>query len=110
LIGVALALALALAAWGCEALAFNVLVQRLPQEVPLIAPFAIVGLSAAIGALSMLPGGAGGVEAVMLLLLAKLGVDLPSATVLAATLPPPGDDNKFALNARWRSSSSSISE
>jgi lysylphosphatidylglycerol synthase-like protein len=71
LIGLALALALALAAWGCEALAFNVLVQRLPQEVPLIAPFAIVGLSAAIGALSMLPGGVGGVEAVMLLLLAS---------------------------------------
>jgi glycosyltransferase 2 family protein len=75
-------LTLAVLAWGCEALAFNVLVQRVPVEIPFIASFAIVGLSAVVGALSMLPGGVGGVEAVMMLLLAKLGVDLPSATMI----------------------------
>jgi uncharacterized protein (TIRG00374 family) len=51
-------------------------------EIPLVASFTIVGLSAVIGALSMIPGGLGGVEAVMLLLLHQLGVDIPSATVI----------------------------
>jgi uncharacterized protein (TIRG00374 family) len=74
-------LALAFGAWGSEALAFNVLVYRLPVEIPLVASFSIVGLSAVVGALSMLPGGLGGVEAVMVLLLTELGVDLPSSTV-----------------------------
>jgi uncharacterized protein (TIRG00374 family) len=74
-------LVLAVVAWGCEALAFSVLAERLPVEIPLVAAFSIVGLSAVVGALSMLPGGLGGVEAVMVLLLTKLGVDVPSATV-----------------------------
>ncbi len=74
-------LALAVVAWGCEGLAFGVLVQPLPVAIPVVASFAIVGLSAVIGALSMLPGGVGGVEAAMTLLLTKLGVDLPSAAL-----------------------------
>jgi uncharacterized protein (TIRG00374 family) len=57
------------------------LVKSLSAEIPLVAAFAIIGLSAVIGALSMLPGGIGGVEASMTLLLTKLGVDLPSATI-----------------------------
>lgn len=73
-------LALAVCAWGSEALAFNVLAQRLPVAIPLVASFSIAGLSAVVGALSMLPGGVGGVEATMVLLLTKLGVDVPSAT------------------------------
>jgi uncharacterized membrane protein YbhN (UPF0104 family) len=64
-------LTLAILAWGCEALAFNVLVQRVPVEIPFVASFAIVGLAAVVGALSMLPGGVGGVGAVMMLLLGK---------------------------------------
>jgi uncharacterized protein (TIRG00374 family) len=74
-------LTLAVCAWGCEAFAFSVLVKSLSAEIPLVAAFAIIGLSAVIGALSMLPGGIGGVEASMTLLLTKLGVDLPSATI-----------------------------
>jgi hypothetical protein len=38
-------LTLAILTWGCEALAFNVLVQRVPVEIPFVASFAIVGLS-----------------------------------------------------------------
>ena len=75
-------LALAVAAWGSEALAFSILAQKLPVEIPLVTSFSIVGLSAVVGALSMLPGGLGGVEAVMVLLLTKLGVDLSSATMI----------------------------
>lgn len=74
-------LVLAVVAWGCEGLAFGVLVQPLPVGIPLLASFAVVGLSGVVGALSMLPGGVGGVEAAMTLLLTKLGVDLPSAAV-----------------------------
>lgn len=74
-------LTLGVFAWGCEAFAFSVLVKPLSAQVPLVAAFAIIGLSAVIGALSMLPGGIGGVEASMTLLLTKLGVDLPSAAV-----------------------------
>jgi glycosyltransferase 2 family protein len=72
-------LTLAAAGWASEACAFSVLAQKLPVTIPLVASFLIVGLSAVIGALSMLPGGLGGVEAVMMLLLTKLGVDIPSA-------------------------------
>jgi uncharacterized protein (TIRG00374 family) len=73
---------LALAGWTSEAYAFAVLTQKLPVAFPLIAALSIVGLSAVVGALSMLPGGLGSVEAVMALLLTKLGVDLPSASMI----------------------------
>ena len=75
-------LSLALAGWASEAYAFAVLTQKLPVAIPLIAAFSIVGLSAVVGALSMLPGGLGSVETVMALLLTKLGVDLPSAGLI----------------------------
>jgi uncharacterized protein (TIRG00374 family) len=70
----------ALIGWGGEVLAFNILAQHGPAAVPLIDSIAIVGLSAVIGALSMLPGGVGGVEATMGFLLVRLGFDLSSAT------------------------------
>ncbi|MEA2778751.1 MAG: hypothetical protein QOK29_295 [Rhodospirillaceae bacterium] len=72
---------LAVLAWSGEALAFHVLALRLPVAVPLLTSFSIFGLSAVAGALSMLPGGLGGVEAVMVLLLNQLGVAVPEATL-----------------------------
>lgn len=73
--------AIALAAWSCEALAFYYLVGRLGIHSPLLVSFSIYGLSTLVGALSMLPGGLGGVEAVMVLLLMRLAPASGAATV-----------------------------
>jgi uncharacterized protein (TIRG00374 family) len=71
----------ALAAWSCEALAFHYLVGRLSIHSSLSISFSIYGLSTLAGALSMLPGGLGGVEAVMAFLLTRLGAPTSVATV-----------------------------
>jgi glycosyltransferase 2 family protein len=71
----------ALAAWSCEALAFHYLVGRLGIHSSLLLSFSIYGLSTLAGALSMLPGGLGGVEAVMTFLLTRLGAPISAATV-----------------------------
>ncbi len=75
-------LGLAVVAWACEALAFQVILQGFGLTLPLLTSFSIYGVSTVVGALSMLPGGVGGVEAAMLLLLSALGVEV------AAAVPP----------------------
>jgi uncharacterized protein (TIRG00374 family) len=72
---------IALVAWSCEALAFCYLVGRLNIHSSLLISFSIYGLSTLAGALSMLPGGIGGFEAVMAFLLTRLGIAAPVATV-----------------------------
>jgi uncharacterized protein (TIRG00374 family) len=72
---------IALAAWSCEALAFHYLIGRLGIESSLLISFSIYGLSTLAGALSMLPGGLGSVEAVMAFLLTRLGAPMSAATV-----------------------------
>jgi uncharacterized protein (TIRG00374 family) len=72
---------LALAAWSCEALAFHYLVGRLSIHSSLLISFSIYGLSTLAGALSMLPGGLGGFEAVMAFLLTRLAAPTSAATV-----------------------------
>ncbi len=72
----------ALVAWSCEALAFHYLVGRFDIHSSLLASFSIYGLSTLAGALSMLPGGLGGVEAVMMALLARLAAPMSAATVV----------------------------
>jgi uncharacterized protein (TIRG00374 family) len=71
----------ALAAWSCEALAFHYLVGRLNIHSSLLLSFSIYGLSTLAGALSMLPGGLGGVEAVMTFLITRLAAPTSVATV-----------------------------
>ena len=71
----------ALAAWSCEALAFHYLVGRLSIHSSLLISFSIYGLSTLAGALSMLPGGLGGVEAVMAFLLTRVATPTSVATV-----------------------------
>ena len=71
----------ALAAWSCEALAFHYLVGRLSIHSSLLISFSIYGLSTLAGALSMLPGGLGGVEAVMAFLLTRVAAPTSVATV-----------------------------
>jgi uncharacterized protein (TIRG00374 family) len=71
----------ALAAWSCEALAFHYLIGRLGIHSSPLLSFSIYGLSTLAGALSMLPGGLGGVEAVMTFLLTRLGASTSATTV-----------------------------
>jgi uncharacterized membrane protein YbhN (UPF0104 family) len=72
---------IALAAWSCEALAFHYLLGRLGIQSSLLVSFSIYGLSTLAGALSMLPGGLGSVEAVMTFLLTRLAVPTSTAAV-----------------------------
>jgi uncharacterized membrane protein YbhN (UPF0104 family) len=72
---------IALAAWSCEALAFHYLVGRLSIHSSLLISFSIYGLSTLAGALSMLPGGLGSVEAVMAFLLTRVAAPTSVATV-----------------------------
>jgi glycosyltransferase 2 family protein len=67
-------LLLAVIAWGCEAIAFWVILDGLGLSVPKVAAFSVYALSTVVGAISMLPGGIGGVEATMLVFLAVLRV------------------------------------
>ena len=78
-------LGLSLLGWGAEATAFYVIVTRLGLELPLVATYGIYGLAISIGALSFLPGGLGGTEATMILLLGVTGAsvaDAGAATIL----------------------------
>jgi uncharacterized protein (TIRG00374 family) len=72
---------LALTAWSCEALAFHFLIGRLGIHCSLLISFSIYGLSTLAGALSMLPGGIGGFEVVMVFLLTRLATPASVATV-----------------------------
>lgn len=76
---------LSLLGWGAEAVAFHVAVTLLGLELPLIASLGIYGLAISVGALSFLPGGLGGTEATMILLLTLSGAsaaDAGAATIL----------------------------
>lgn len=78
-------LALSLAGWGAEAVALHVIVNLIGLELPLVASLGIYGIAVSIGALSFLPGGLGGTEAAMILLLTLSGVgtaDAGAATIL----------------------------
>jgi uncharacterized protein (TIRG00374 family) len=67
-------LGVAAAAWACEALAFHLILGGFGHSFPVLTSFSVYGVATIIGALSLLPGGVGGVEAAMFLLLAALGV------------------------------------
>jgi uncharacterized protein (TIRG00374 family) len=71
----------ALSAWACEALAFHFLLGRLGIQSTLLISFSIYGLSTLAGALSMLPGGLGSVEAVMTFLLTRIAAPTSTAAV-----------------------------
>lgn len=78
-----IATALSVAAWSAEALAFHWILQRLDADLPMTFAFFVYALSMLAGALSFLPGGLGGAEAVMVGLLVWKGLALPHA--VAAT-------------------------
>lgn len=70
----AVGLGLAVLGWACEGLALHAIFGGLGVELELRQTFFIYGLSTVVGALSMLPGGVGGFEGCMLLLLRALSV------------------------------------
>lgn len=80
----ALGMALSLAAWGAEAYAFHVVLVGMGLDIGLGWAMSIYALSMLAGAVSFLPGGVGGAEAVMMGLLLMSGVDQPQA--VAATV------------------------
>ncbi len=77
-------LIIGLIAWGAEGVGFWYTLKILGQDVDLLMAISVYGIAILVGALSFLPGGLGGTEIVMGLLLVSLGVDKPDA--VAATL------------------------
>lgn len=81
LIGVTI---LSVIAWSAEALAFHWILQWMGADVPLAFAVFVYAISMLAGALSFMPGGLGGAEAVMVALLMWAG--MPSADAIAATV------------------------
>jgi uncharacterized membrane protein YbhN (UPF0104 family) len=81
---VADALFLSLIGWAAECLALALLLDAMGAPVGLAAACFVFAVSAAVGAATLMPGGLGGTEAMMVALLSSLGVEL--GTALAATL------------------------
>ena len=80
-----LGLGLALGAWSCEAWALHLILRPDHPELVWTDSFFAFGAATLLGVLSMLPGGLGGFEATMVLLLGSFGVgrsDALAATVL----------------------------
>lgn len=75
---------LSLAGWGAEALAFHYLLHWLGADVALGFSVFVYAAATLAGALSFMPGGLGGTEAVMVGLLLASGI--PQGDAIAATL------------------------
>lgn len=79
-----LATFLSLMAWTAEAYAFHQILNWMGMDVTIPFAFSVYALSMLAGALSFLPGGLGGAEAVMVGLLLWAG--MPEAQAIAATV------------------------
>ncbi len=77
-------LLLSLVAWGAEGVAFYLILHYMELPGSVIAGVAIYSIAVLAGALTFLPGGLGGTEAVMILLLITLGC--PPADAGAVTI------------------------
>lgn len=78
------ATALSVVAWAAEAWAFHLILQWIGHEVPLHFSVFVYAISMLAGALSFMPGGLGGAEAVMVGLLVWAGIG--DAEALVATV------------------------
>jgi uncharacterized protein (TIRG00374 family) len=72
---------IALVAWGCEGLAFHVVIRSFGVTTDPLTSCSIFGIATLAGALSALPGGVGSFEVVMVLLLSRLGLPVTAATL-----------------------------
>jgi uncharacterized protein (TIRG00374 family) len=77
-------LSLGLCAWTAEACAFALLLQAMHHSLGLFTATSVYAFSMLAGAVSFMPGGLGGSEAIMVLLLTVCRVPLPTA--VSATL------------------------
>lgn len=77
-------LGLSIIAWGAEGVGFYLILHYLDVEISMALAIGIYAMSIIIGAASFMPGGLGGTEATMLILLVNLGAT--QETALAATL------------------------
>lgn len=75
---------LSVIAWGAEALAFHWILGWMGFEVPLAFAVFVYAIAVLAGALSFMPGGLGGAEAVMVALLVWKG--MPAGDAVAATV------------------------
>ena len=71
-------------AWGAEAFAFYWILNAMGAEIPLTFAIFVYSVSMLAGALSFMPGGLGGAEAVMVALLVWKG--MPGSDAVAATV------------------------
>jgi uncharacterized protein (TIRG00374 family) len=78
------AMVLSVIGWGAECLAFSMVLHAMGAPISPAAASFVFAIAAAIGGVTLLPGGMGGTEATMVALLSGLGVDL--STSIAATL------------------------
>lgn len=67
-------------AWGSEAMALAYVVHSMGSDAPATVIYGIYALAMLVGAVSFLPGGLGGAEASMALLLVAMGMSHPAAT------------------------------
>jgi glycosyltransferase 2 family protein len=77
-------IALGVVAWGAEALAFAYLVHAIGYPLPIAVVAAVYAISMLAGAVSFMPGGLGGAEAAMGVMLYALGLAAPD--IVSATL------------------------
>jgi len=75
---------LSLIAWAAEAFAFHLILQALDYQIPLAIAVFIYAISMLAGALSFMPGGLGGAEAMMIALL--MWQDVAAGPAVAATV------------------------
>lgn len=75
---------LSVLAWSAEALAFYWILQWMGADIPLTFAIFVYAMAMLAGAISFMPGGLGGAEAVMVGLLVWKG--MPSADAIAATV------------------------
>jgi glycosyltransferase 2 family protein len=74
-------LCLGLVAWSAEGWGFGILLHALGHPLPLAAAISIYALSKLAGATTLMPGGLGGAETTMIVLLKLLGIPLRTAVV-----------------------------
>lgn len=67
-------MSLSIIAWTLESVSFHIVLKGFGLDVPLLTALSVYGTSTVIGAISMLPGGVGGVESTQLVLLNTAGV------------------------------------
>jgi uncharacterized protein (TIRG00374 family) len=76
----------AIVGWSIITLAFGLMLKDLGYTDTWALSIFTIGCGTILGALSMLPGGLGGTEAIMLSVLLANGVSLPDATIFVALM------------------------